>query len=185
VVVPGPFQRTDGPLECLWAVEFLRHWGVPAEVHLLDSPARLRGGAEDLARLPNLESAVRIPDEPLSPQAYRDSLLAADYAIAVRGPGFGQATAALADCIAAGLITIANEDTAAAMEAPGYVLRVADHLSPLLIAERLADEHQAGRPHASTKAQRQEYVRRHHFDRYAVELLGALGLPAHAASRAA
>ena len=45
----------------------------------------------------------------------------------------------LADCISVGLPTVSNDDLAEALDAPAYVERVPDRVSPVLIAEAIAN----------------------------------------------
>ena len=73
----------------------------------------------------------------VSTEAYKQFLIAADYAIQLRKLLMGALSGALVDCISAGLPTIANESLAESMEAPQSVIRVNDHLSPFCLAETI------------------------------------------------
>jgi hypothetical protein len=108
-------------------------------------------------------------------QRYRDVLLAADIAIQLRTLGPGSVSGALADCIAAGLPTVASAALADALDAPGYVRAVPDSPSPVLVAEA-ASELLAAAPRTATEPERIVYAAGHGFDAYAVRLLEALGL---------
>jgi glycosyltransferase involved in cell wall biosynthesis len=108
---------------------------------------------------------------------YRDFLLAADVAIQLRPHGFGGVSGALLDCIAAGLPTVANDDLASAMEAPAYVRRIPDQISPVLIAEAVADVIDGGGCQRSRwEGQRRLYTAEHSFRRYAERLVASIGL---------
>jgi glycosyltransferase involved in cell wall biosynthesis len=117
---------------------------------------------------------VRICDEWLPESTYRDYLLAADLAIQLRAPGFVGLSGSALDCLGAGLPTVMNDALAEALEAPGYVARVPDHFSPVLMAERLLELAESGRYQVRDCPERAEYVAAHTFERYADELLRVL-----------
>lgn len=108
---------------------------------------------------------------------YRDYLLASDAAIQLRTYGYGQLSAALTDCIGAAMPVVAMSNLAESVEAPCYVQRVPDHLSPLLAAERLGAIYDSagGQGRRPFLAARNEYCERHSFAYYAQRLEEILG----------
>lgn len=173
---------TKGPEECIWALEVLRGWRIPARLVFVGASL-----IEDLSPLLTLrerlglEQHVHFIERYTSEETYRDYLLAADYGIQLRLYGMGAMSGALLDCIASGLPTVANQDMADAADAPGFVRRVPDKLAPVLVAEAIADmiagDGAAGRDSEGRRA----FEAGHNFGNYADQLCLALGL-SHAAA---
>jgi glycosyltransferase involved in cell wall biosynthesis len=176
ILSAGVVSPARGPLECLWAVEQLRAWGVPAELHFA-GPAPFLAEALRLwvGRL-RLAEHVRVLDEWLPESTYRGYLLGADLALQLKAPGFAAPSASAADCLSAGLPAVMNESLAEVMEARDCVTVVPDHSSPVLVAERLLEVIEAGRWRDRTGPARAEYVAAHSFERYADALLRALAV---------
>jgi hypothetical protein len=174
----GPFSFTQGVIECLWAVEYLHTWGTPVDLYLMGEfvAPGLEVRVLRLAHRLGLGERVHLVKDRLTEAEYRDSLVAADLAIQLRTPDDGGLSGTLLDCISAGLPTIANEGLAQAMDGPDYVVRVPDHLSPPLIAERVRIAYEAGRHRVRTSAARDRYVQEHGSHQYAEELLRVLEL---------
>jgi glycosyltransferase involved in cell wall biosynthesis len=173
----GAVHRTKAPADCIWALEILRGWGIDATLHFVGEhaePHTLDRTAADLG----LSAHVRFLDRFVGEDLYRDYLAAADLGIQLRLTGFGSLSGALLDCIAAGLPAVANASLAGASDAPAYVRRVPDELSPLLVAEALADLLEEGR--AGTEPARRAFEQAHSFRLYAARLCEALGLQAAA-----
>src|SRR5262249_47736341 len=119
----------------------------------------------------------------VSEEDFRSYLLAADAALQLRTHLLGGLSGGLLDCIAAGVPTVANRDLADAMEAPGYVFRVTDWPSPVLIAEALTAAIESRANARSRSEERRSYLDGHNFDSYARGLCAALGLDvAHSAA---
>jgi glycosyltransferase involved in cell wall biosynthesis len=176
IVTLGAVLPSKGPWQCLWALELLRSWGTPADLYFVgevESPP-LKAELATLARKLGVANHVHWMENWITDDLYRDFVLGADLAIQLRTHGLGGVSGALQDCIAAGLPTIANEDLAASMDAPSYVRRVPDQLSPPQIAEALQEAYEAGRHRTRTGPEREAYTREHSFDRYARELLRVL-----------
>jgi glycosyltransferase involved in cell wall biosynthesis len=171
----GIVGATKAPLVCLAALRELLGWGVPAELHFAGplpdylKPALLR----EVERL-RLGRAVRFLEGWVAEQTYRDYLAGADLGLQLRTYGFGQLSGALADCVSAGLPTVANRDLADTLEAPDYVLRVPDELDPVLVAARLRELAESGRQHTRLGLGRDAYLAGHNFERYNDELLRVL-----------
>jgi glycosyltransferase involved in cell wall biosynthesis len=176
IVTFGMVHPVKGVSECVWAVENLLDWGVPADLYFVGGSGPFGESLAKLATRLGIEQHVHLSDEWVSAHAYRDYLIAADCAIQLRTHCFGGLSGAVVDCISAGLPTVANQDLAEAMEGPEYVLRVPDHFTPPLIAEQLADAYEAGLHRNRLSPARDDYVREHSFDTYAAQLLHTLGL---------
>lgn len=169
----GYIHPTKAPLDCLWALDMLRAWNIDARLHFVGGSLMDAGVWRQWLRELDLEAHVFAPDGYLDEDSYRDHLLGADAAIQLRTLGVGSVSGALADCVAAGLPSVASATLADAIDAPGYVVRVPDNPSPVLVAEALAGL--LGR--RAPEAERRDYVRAHGFDRYAARLCEALALP--------
>lgn len=176
----GFVHESKFPEDCIWALEMLRGWKVPARLVFVG--AVLGEGAGEsrapraLARRLALEPAVHFLDSYVSEAAYRDWLLAADLGVQLRGFGFGSISGALADCIGAGLPSVANAELAEVLEAPSYVRRIPDPVSPLLLANALADLLAEGLHANRPLAERDAYAAAHDFARYAERLAAVLEL---------
>jgi glycosyltransferase involved in cell wall biosynthesis len=175
--------RTKAPAETVWALELLRDWGLPIEFYFVGSSEH---AGPDLGRQIEelkLSDRVHFTENWVSDARYRDFLIAADFGIQLRTHGFGGLSGGVLDCISAGLPTVVNDDLARATDAPDFVLRTSDALSPVLIAEQIATAYQAGRHTDRLSPQREAYLREHSFERYAELMMEVLGLGA--AARAA
>jgi glycosyltransferase involved in cell wall biosynthesis len=176
VISLGIVGSAKAPQECLWALEQLRAWGIPAHLYFVGSATGMEATLRTIAEELRITTHVHLLADWVSGEKYRDFLLAADYAIQLRTHFFGGLSGALLDCISAGLPTVANEDLAEAMDGPDYVYRVPDRLSPVLIAERIADSLATGAHRSRTSALRQQYVCEHSFSNYAAQMMQVLGL---------
>jgi glycosyltransferase involved in cell wall biosynthesis len=106
-----------------------------------------------------------------SEEDYRRFIIAADAAIQLRTHFYGGISGALTDCLSAGLPTVANEDLAAAVEAPDYVAQVPDRPKVRQLAEALTLCIDGGRDRRAHEESRVRYTRTHSFDAYARRLL--------------
>jgi glycosyltransferase involved in cell wall biosynthesis len=134
-----------------------------------------RGAArfQALAQRLGIADAVRFTGAFVSEAEYRLHLLAVDGALQLRKAGGGHISGALQDCIAAGLPTVASDDLAENLQAPGYVRRVSDRLVPQEIAQALAELLDAPGRHEH-EAERAAYCATHSMARYATSLLEIL-----------
>jgi hypothetical protein len=97
--------------------------------------------------------------------------------VQLRAHTIGSVSAALMDCLTAGVPTVANLDLADAIDAPEAICRrVPDHLSAVLIAEQLAEIAAAGPTAFRNETTRRAYVADHTPERYATALLAGLEL---------
>jgi hypothetical protein len=124
----------------------------------------------ELLRRLNVSEKVHVFSDFLADDVYRDYMLATDVAVQLRTYGYGQPSGGLTECISAGLPTVANEDLAESCDAPRYIKRVPDHLSPLLIAEAVADIFETRAYQERVCEERLSFCARHNFDYYAQEL---------------
>ena len=169
----GSVHPTKAPFDCLWTLEVLRSWGIPAQLHFVGAPGmdmtEVFGFADGLGLRNLVHGGTRHVDE----TTYCDYLVAADLALQLRTLGAGSRSGGLTDCIGAGLPTAASASLAESMDLPFYARTVPDAPSPVLIAEALA-ELLHGPPTAEA---RRTYNGAHGFDTYAARLCEALGLP--------
>jgi glycosyltransferase involved in cell wall biosynthesis len=172
----GYVALVKGITPLLVAGEILRSWKIPAELILVGASEHLRAPVEHIAREYGNASHVHLIGY-VDAKRYEDYLLGVDAAVQLRTYDLGQASAALADCISAGVPTVSNESLADSCDAPYYVSRIHNHLSSLLLAEQLAEIWE-NRPRDSSglQVERHRYCTEHSFDKYAEQLLNALGL---------
>lgn len=178
----GFVHASKAPEECIWALETLRGWGVPANLHFVggtgempDGGAGLRGLAERLG----LATKVHFLSGFASEQRYRDYLAGADLGVQLRTYGLGSVSGALMDCVAAGLPTAANASLCAAIDVPAaYTRCIPDHISPLLLAEALAYLLETGLTVERPEAARRAFCEERSFAAYSRGLCAALGLEA-------
>ena len=173
--VVGPEKGMD---TLIVAVELLRSWNIPAELYFVGNARTFNYEMKRLAAYYGISEYVHVNEKFVSDETYRDFLIASDAAAQLRTYAFGQLSAALTDCISAGLPTVANCDLAQSCDAPEYVLTVPDQFSPLQVAENLATlwERQTERNRASHMEPREAYLQTHNFDFYGKRLIELLGL---------
>jgi glycosyltransferase involved in cell wall biosynthesis len=178
IVTLGYVGAAKAPLDCLWALDMLRGWGIPAKLYFVGEIATDWGPLARLCDELELTSHVRFVSNYVSESDYRSYLLAADATVQLRTHLLGGLSGAMLDCIAAGVPTVANNDLAEAMEAPSFVFRVPDRPSPVLIAEALATALASRSTAASLREERRAYCEVHSFRRYAEQLCAGLSLDA-------
>jgi glycosyltransferase involved in cell wall biosynthesis len=184
----GAVHHSKAHEECVWALEILRGWGIPASLHFVGEFNRHSNAAPGLLALVaklGLQCHVRLFEDFVSEQTYRDYLVGADLAIQLRTYGFGGLSGALLDCAAAGLPAVANTSLAAAIGVPDYVRSIPDPISPLLVAEALADLQDSGLAKERPEKARRAFSEQRSFAAYGRELCHALALeiPLRAPSR--
>ena len=172
----GSIHPTKAPFDCLWALEVLQSWGIPAQLHFVGAPGmdmtEVFGFADGLG----VRNLVHGGTGHVYEATYCDYLVAADLGLQLRTLGAGSRSGGLTDCIAAGLPTAASASLAESMDLPFYARTVPDAPSPVLIAEALANLLD-GPPTAEA---RRAYNDAHGFDTYADRLCAALGLDVRA-----
>lgn len=170
---PGPSKAVN---ECIWALEQLHAWGIKAEFYLVGETGRYIESVLPLVRKLRLEPFVHFMTTRISDEIYRNFLIGLDVAIQLRTHGLGGLSGALLDAIACGLPAVANANLADAMEAPSYVRRVPDNLSPTLIAEQISELVKVRAGRACLEDERKRYIDQHSFKHYAERLMGILGV---------
>jgi len=165
------------PHDLIWALSMLHSWRIPAHLAFVgEAPDLLQRSLEDLAASLGLIGHVRFVGA-VNEAAWCDWLQAADAAVQLRAHTIGSVSAALMDCLTAGVPTVANVDLADAIDAPDAICRrVPDHLSAILIAEQLAEIVVAGPTMSRKETVRRAYVADHTPERYAAALLAGLEL---------
>ncbi len=172
----GFVHWTKSPADCILALEMLRGWKLPAVLQFVGADNMDVGPLVSLAQRCNVEKHVVFIGEYVNEALYRDYLLAADLGLQLRSFGGGAVSAALQDCVTAGLASVANDDLADAIDSPDYVRRVPDAISPVLVAEALATLLAEGAHKHRHDEARRDYAVSHSFERYVELLCNALGL---------
>lgn len=196
IVTLGLVDASKAPDECLWALDLLRGWGVPARLSFVGQPTTPEIGehVQRLAAKLGLSDHVTFASDYVSEAGYRDAIAGADVAIQLRTYNLGGLSGALLDCASAGTPTVANRGLADAIGVPdAYVTSIPDALSPVLLAEAIADllEAQRGRSAAAMReAARVAFCEERSMSTYAATLCRSLGLevetrPARVARRVA
>jgi glycosyltransferase involved in cell wall biosynthesis len=170
--VLGPEKGMD---TLIVGVELLRSWNIPAELYFVGNAGIHKGEVDRLAALYGISQYVHADNRFVDDRTYRDFLIGSDAAVQLRTYAFGQLSAALTDCISAGLTCVASEDLAKSCDAPGYVLMVPDRFSPLQVAEQLALIWEAQTECGSFMEARAAYLETHNFEYYGKRLVEILG----------
>jgi len=144
---------------------------VKARLVFVGEETTLTPGYRDLARRLGVAGAVVFGTHFVTESDYRNYLLAADCGLQLREGQPGQISGALADCIAAGLPSIATRDLAENITAPSYVKRVSDMLDTAEIATALEATLAAPR---NTEAERTAHCETFSMARYAQYLIEIL-----------
>jgi len=168
----GYVHPTKGPIDCVWALSLLRSWGIEGQLHFVGAPLMAMDELVALVDELELGAFVKLSSDYVGEDTYRDYLAGSDIAIQLRPGGFGSVSGALADCISAGLRTVASATLAVAADAPAFVASIPDNPSPVLIAEAIA----ALLEQSCTAEARRAYVASHGFDTYSARLCEALAL---------
>lgn len=165
------------PHDLIWALNLLRSWRIPASLTFVgEAPEPLQRDLEALATSLGLGDQVGFAGA-VAEATWQSWLQAADAAVQLRAHTIGSVSAALMDCLTAGVPTVTNGDLAGAIDAPAELCRqVPDNLSAVLVAEQLAEIAAAGPGVRCNEAARLAYIAAHTPDRYAAALLGGLGL---------
>lgn len=173
----GYVMSSKAAEDCLWALEMLRAWKFDARlVFVGECLPEAALGLQSIARSIGVADAVVLFDRPVSEDAYRSWLVAADIAVQLRTYQLGGVSGAVLDCIAAALPTVANEHLADACQAPGYVRHVPDAISAVLVAEAAADIVGAGIHRDRPVAERDAILAERTFDVYGDRLLAAISI---------
>lgn len=178
IVSFGAVHITKAPDACIWAIEMLRSWGIPATLHFVGSIRAMHGAdLRALAARLRLSRHVRFTDDYVTEEIYKDYLLASDIAVQLRTYGLGALSGAVLDCAAVGLPCVINEALADACDVPATLARrVPDRLSPLLIAEKIAELHDEGVGATRPESARRAFCEARSPAKYSLELCNTIAL---------
>jgi len=172
----GFVSRSKGVFACIVALDQLRWWNVPAELFLVGDTVGIGPAVKHVASSFGVLDHVHLTEEFVPPDRYRDFMIASDAAVQLRTYDFGQPSAALCDCISAGMPTVAGCSLAETCDAPSFVARIPDNTSTLLLAERLAEIWERRVRRVDTAEERILYCKQHSFRHYATRLVEILNL---------
>ena len=175
IVTLGIVDAVKSPAVCVDAVAALVRRGIPARLHFVgECSDPTREALEQRAREAGIGGRLAFTAGWLDEAGYRRFVVAADAGVQLRNHFFGGLSGALMDCVAAGLPTVANDDLAAAVEAPAYVARVPDRPSPEAVAAGLEACLTRGADRSRHEPAREAFAAAHGFDAYARALLDAV-----------
>ncbi len=183
VISLGIVASTKGPEPCIKAIQLLHDSGQNAHLYFVGSAGTMRESLISFAGSLGIESLIHFSGEWVSEGQYQDYILAADAAIQLRNHFFGGLSGAMLDCIASGLMTVANDDLAEALDSPEFVSRISDSLQATEIHEALLDIFTSKTYGNRLQSSRTQYIEEHSFDRYAEKLLDVLGVASSASTR--
>ena len=172
----GIVSPTKGPRQCIEATSKARHSGLNAELYFVGSASGMENEIREWACEFGIEGKIHVCGDWVDSKKYTDFVIAADLAIQLRNHFFGGLSGAMLDCIASGLVTIANADLAEALESPASVLRISDSLVASEVAEQIIYAAQFLDLSDRLTADRESYLEAHSFEAYAVRFLNVLGL---------
>ena len=172
----GIVDQSKGIIACVVALDFLRSWNVPAELYFVGKGGGLKRQLKRVATDFGVVDYVHVFDDFVSEEQYRNFMIASDAAVQLRTYDFGQPSASLADCISAGIPVVATCSLAETCDAPSYVARIPDHISSLLIAERLAEIWERRVSRGETTEERVAHREQHSFEYYATRLTEILNV---------
>jgi glycosyltransferase involved in cell wall biosynthesis len=172
----GIVDQSKGIFACVVALDLLRSWNIPAELYFVGKGGGLKRQLTQVAVDFGVVDDVHVFDDFVSEEQYRNFMIASDAAVQLRTYDLGQPSASLADCISAGIPVVATCSLAETCDAPSYVARIPDHISSLLIAERLAEIWDRGLSRSETTEERMAHHQQHNFEYYAMRLTEILNL---------
>ena len=176
VITLGIVAPSKGPQQCIDAVAAARRAGHEVEFYFVGSSDGVRAHLEQYASSVGVQSSIHFTSGWVSDTEYRQFIAAADFAVQLRNSFFGGLSGAMLDCIASGLPTVANRDLAEALDSPNYVMRIGDQLSSEELSQCLLHGIESELHRDRMWSARQEYLRDHSFQAYAVAMLELLGL---------
>ena len=172
----GIVDQSKGAFACIVALDLLRSWNIPAELYFVGKALGLEQELTRVATDFGVVDQVHFFKDFVSEEQYRNFMVASDAAVQLRTYDFGQPSAALADCISAGIPAVATCSLAETCDAPSYVARIPDHISSLLLAERLAEIWDRRQSRLETAKERVFHCEQHSFEHYATRLTEILNL---------
>ncbi len=176
IITLGFVSTLKAPLECMQAVASVRAAGTNAHLYFVGSATGQEDFVQSHAKALGVEDAIHLCGDWVDEQKYTDFVVAADLAVQLRAHFFGGLSGAMLDCIGSGLVTIANQDLAEALDSPRTVLQISDELladdlaNQILVALETFDLNDRLTP------ERSAYLKAHSFEVYARRFLEAVGL---------
>ena len=172
----GIVDESKGIFACVVALDLLRSWNIPAELYFVGKGRGLKRQLRQVAMDFGVADYIHVFDDFVSEEQYRNFMVASDAAVQLRTYDFGQPSASLADCISAGIPVVATCSLGETCDAPSYVARIPDHISSLLIAERLAEIWDRRVSRDETSEERIAHREQHSFEHYATRLTEILNV---------
>lgn len=185
IITLGLVSPHKAPDQCIEAISLARQQGIDAHLYFVGSIEGQQEKLHHAARKYGVEDAIHLFEDWIDEQKYVDFVLAADMAIQLRNHFFGGLSGAMLDCIASGLVTIANEDLAQALDSPKSVLRVSDELKAEEIAAQILNGATNFDVENRLSETRSNYVEAHSFEEYASQFCELLDLNTSLISKAA
>jgi glycosyltransferase involved in cell wall biosynthesis len=176
VVAFGTLAAPTAPEDSIWAMSMLRDWSLPAALYFVGEPAIDTAGLVALSNSLGLADRIHFVTAAPLGQRTQEFLLAADLAVQLRGGSLGMPSAPLLDCVTAGLPTIVTAATRDSIDAPSYVSAIRNEISPVLIAEAIANELAREAAIPQREAERDNFRARHSLPAYVAQLMAALSL---------
>ena len=159
-------KMTDVVVE---AAAWLTQWGHRVSLHLVGSaPAELERSLTKRAKQAGIKD-FRITGF-VNEATFRDYLLGIDLGVQLRISPMLGVSGPLADMAAFGTLAVASRGLAIDIDAPNYIHRLPENVSPLLVAEAIEEVRKAPPDAATIEAQRAEYLRQLSPEVYAEKL---------------
>lgn len=174
IVSLGIVDPTKSPDICIQAIAIARQSGLNAHLYFVGSSKGQQQYVFECARQSKVSDAVHLCGDWVDEQMYSDFIVAADMAIQLRKHFFGGLSGAMLDCIASGLVTIANEDLAEAMDSPTSVLRISDKLLSSELTKQIIKVKASFDLNDRLTEGRDRYLVEHSFSTYARQFMDAL-----------
>ncbi len=174
IITLGIVDSVKSPDTCIEAVSLARQAGINAHLYFVGSSTGRQAYIRDFAKRWKVSEAIHLCGDWVDEQTYVDFVVAADMAIQLRKHFFGGLSGAMLDCIASGLVTIANEDLAEAMDAPSSVLRISDQLLPDELTKQIMRANASFDLNDRLGEGRGKYLVEHSFSNYAQQFMDAL-----------
>jgi glycosyltransferase involved in cell wall biosynthesis len=170
--IPGLETGMDA---AVLAIELLRSWRVPAELYFIGNAGEQANEIQRIAEMYGISQYVHFGSSFAGPATYRDFLACSNAAVQVRTDGLVQISAALHNCMGAGVPCVASSELAQFSGVAEYAWSVPDRFSPLLIAEQLAAIWE-NRSSLDLEERRLTYLETHNFRCYVDRLTALLGI---------
>lgn len=173
----GSPNRVKGMETSVYALELLRGWNIPAQLHFVGrASSRYNEELPRICHQPEILQYVHYSDQLLDENTYRDYLIASDAGVQLSFYAQSQTYSGLTDCISAGLPSVTSRTLAESSDGPEYVSVIPDRFSPLQVAEALALIWESQTDFNARKEARHEYLETHTYEHYGKRLIETLGV---------